>query len=467
MSKISKFMVRTRIAPSPTGENLHIGNVYTALINFAYAKKNNGKFIIRIEDTDRKRYVEGSEQRILASLLKMHLDYDEGPDKVGSYGPYRQSERLEIYHKYAQELIDKGHAEYVYYPMKGAGEKKDYTKKNDAKTSSPAVAENPPKTIKEMMSRGDWVIRMKIPRDEKIIIRDIIRGDIEFNSNDLSPQVIIKSDGYPTYHLGVVADDHLMEITHVIRAEEWLSSTPKHILLYKYFGWELPVFAHVSLLRNTDHSKLSKRKSPVWVSWFLEQGYLPDAILNFLALLAWSHPEEKEIFPMDEFIKLFDLKDLNTVAPIFDLQKLTWMNGEYMRMMNDEELMIKLLDFYKTDKDITDYLKNSKNLDLILDLAKSRMKTLKEFKDLVLFRVPELSIIEKNIAKIISDKFSVISNWNKDSILAAMREVLKESKVKGNLLYKIITGHESGLPLPESLEILGKEKTLERIKKVF
>jgi glutamyl-tRNA synthetase len=461
-------MVRTRIAPSPTGENLHIGNLYTALINFAYARKNKGKFIIRIEDTDRKRYVEGSEKRILSTLLKMHLDYDEGPDKAGTYGPYRQSERLEIYHKHAQELIDKGHAEFAYYPKEGAGEKKDYTKKNDVSFKAPTAENNPPKTIQEMISRGDWVIRMKIPRDEKIVVNDILRGDIEFNSNELSSQVIIKSDGYPTYHLGVVVDDHLMEITHVIRAEEWLSSTPKHILLYRYFGWELPVFAHVSLLRNPDHSKLSKRKSPVWVSWFLDEGYLPKAILNFLALLAWTHPKEKEIFPMEEFIQLFDLKDLNTVAPIFDLQKLTWMNGEYIRMMDDQDLKSLLLDFYKNDKDVLSVLKTNPGTEgLILGLAKTRMKTLKEFKVLVVPTIPALSNQEKTIAKIIFDKFSTISDWNRDAILTAMREIIKENKIKGSLLYKIITGYESGLPLPESLEILGKEKTLQRIKKTF
>jgi glutamyl-tRNA synthetase len=461
-------MVRTRIAPSPTGENLHIGNLYTALINFAYAKKNKGKFIIRIEDTDRKRYVEGSEKRILSSLLKMHLDYDEGPDKVGPYGPYRQSERLETYHKYAQELIDKGHAEFAYYPKEGAGEKKNYTKKNDSTIKAPTIKDAPPKTIEEMISRGDWVIRMKIPRDEKIIVHDIIRGDIEFDSNELSSQVIIKSDGYPTYHLGVVVDDYLMKITHVIRAEEWLSSTPKHILLYRYFDWELPVFVHVSLLRNPDHSKLSKRKSPVWVSWFLREGYLPEAILNFLALLAWTHPEEKEIFSMDEFIRLFDLKKLNTVAPIFDLQKLTWMNGEYIRQTQNSKFKTQISEFYSEDNDILDFLKNnSKDLDLILSLAKTRMKTLKEFRDLVLPITPVLSGEEKNTAKIIYDKFSAISNWNKDVILTAMREIIKENKIKGSLLYKIITGRETGLPLPESLEILGKEKTLERVKKAF
>jgi glutamyl-tRNA synthetase len=461
-------MVRTRIAPSPTGENLHIGNVYTALINFAYARKNNGKFIIRIEDTDRKRYVEGSEKRILLSLLKIGLDYDEGPDRVGSYGPYRQSERLDIYHKYAQELIDKGHAEFAYYPREGAGEKKDYSKKSEVVIISSRATGDPPKTIQEMMSRGDWVVRMKIPRGEKIVVHDVIRGDITFDANELSSQVIIKSDGYPTYHLGVVVDDHLMEISHVIRAEEWLSSTPKHVLLYQYFGWELPVFAHVSLLRNPDHSKLSKRKSPVWVSWFLEQGYLPQAILNFLALLAWSHPEEKEIFFLDEFIRLFDLKDLNTVAPIFDLQKLTWMNGEYIRMMSDGELKSLLVDFYKDDKDVSSVLNtNPKIIQSIIHLAKTRMKTLAEFKNLILPKNPELTDAEKGVAKNVLGKFSVVSAWNKETILTAMREILKEKKIKGNLLYKIITGFESGLPLPESLEILGKEKTLERIKNVI
>jgi len=459
-------MVRTRIAPSPTGENLHIGNLYTALINFAYAKKNNGKFIIRIEDTDRKRYVEGSEKRILLSLRQIGLDYDEGPDKAGPYGPYRQSERLDIYHKYAQLLLEKGHAEFAYYPKEGAGEKKDYTKKDETAAKAPTVKENPPATIQEMISRGDWVIRMKIPRDEKIVVHDIVRGDIEFETNELSSQVIIKSDGYPTYHLGVVVDDHLMEITHVIRAEEWLSSTPKHILLYRYFGWELPVLAHVSLLRNPDHSKLSKRKSPVWVSWFLEQGYLPEAILNFLAHLAWSHPEEKEIFSMEEFVKLFDLKDLNTVAPIFDLQKLTWMNGEYIRMMDDQLLKSKLLEFYKTDKEVSDILNAvPTTADLIISLAKTRMKTLAEFKNLALPKNPDLSAEEKNVAKNILNKFSEISDWKKDLILLAMKDAIKENKIKGSLLYKIITGYESGLPLPESLEILGKKKTLQRMEK--
>lgn len=459
-------MVRTRIAPSPTGENLHIGNLYTALINFAYARKNKGNFIIRIEDTDRKRYVEGSEKRILASLVMMHLNYDEGPDKSGPYGPYRQSERLETYHKYAQILVDKGHAEFAYYPKEGAGEKKDYSKKNNTEINSPVAVDKPPKTISEMTSRGDWVIRMKIPRDEKIIVHDIIRGDIEFDTNELSSQVIIKSDGYPTYHLGVVVDDYLMEITHVIRAEEWLSSTPKHILLYQYFGWKLPIFAHVSLLRNPDHSKLSKRKSPVWVSWFLDQGYLPQAILNFLALLAWSHPEEKEIFSIDEFIQLFDLKDLNTVAPIFDLQKLTWMNGEYIRMMDAQALKTTLVDFYKNDRDVLSVLEtNPITIDLIIGLAKTRMKTLAEFKNLVIPNKVELSKEEKKIAKITLEKFSAINDWNKDTILSAMKEVIKENKIKGSILYKIVTGYESGLPLPESLEILAKEKTLERVEK--
>lgn len=315
-------MVRTRIAPSPTGENLHIGNVYTALLNFAYAKKNNGKFIIRIEDTDRTRLVEGSEQRILQSLKWFGLFYDEGPDIGGPYAPYRQSDRKEIYRKYAEELIAQGHA---YYCFCDSTRLEEMRKKQQAE-KLPTIYDGFCKTTytkeeaAEKVKTEPHVIRLNVPEEGVTIVKDVIRGDVVFENKLIDDQVLLKSDGFPTYHLGVVVDDHLMGITHVIRAEEWISSAPKHVLLYQFFRWELPVFAHLPILRNADRSKLSKRKNPVWVSWYQKEGFLPEAMLNFLALMGWSHPEGKEIFSLEEFIQQFDIVDVKAVGPILILK---------------------------------------------------------------------------------------------------------------------------------------------------
>ncbi len=336
-------MVRVRIAPSPTGEDLHIGNVYTGLINWVFAKKHNGKFIIRIEDTDRHRFVEGSEEKILNTLKKFGISYDEGPDIGGPFAPYRQSERLEIYKKHAKELVD---SEKAYYCFCSEERLEDMRKAQMAKKQAPKYDRyclHNTTNAKERVSNGEkFVVRLLIPENREIAFTDLIRGKIIVKSNQLDDQVLVKSDGYPTYHMGVVVDDYLMKISHIIRAEEWIPSTPKHVLLYEAFGWELPVFAHLPILRNPDRSKLSKRKNPVWASWYFDQGFLPEAILNFLALLGWSHPEEKEIFSMDEFSALFELEDVKPVGPIFDLGKLRWMNGAYIRAMENNELVKRL-----------------------------------------------------------------------------------------------------------------------------
>jgi glutamyl-tRNA synthetase len=322
-------MIRTRIAPSPTGEDIHIGNLYTAYINWAFARKHDGKFIIRIEDTDRTRYVEGAEQKILQTIKDYGLDYDESVDKKGPYAPYRQSERLNIYKKYAEELIEKGKAYYCTCSKERLDEvrKKMIAEKKVPKYDKYCLNRQEEVT-KEIETGSSYVIRLNVPENFEVIFNDIIRGEIKINTNNIDDQVLMKSDGFPTYHLAVVIDDHLMEISHVIRAEEWISSTPKHILLYQAFGWKLPLFAHLPILRNPDKTKLSKRKNPVWASWYLEQGYLPDAILNYLALMGWSHPEEKEIFDKEEFIKVFSLERVSPVGPAFDPKKLEWMNGQ-------------------------------------------------------------------------------------------------------------------------------------------
>ena len=281
-------MVRVRIAPSPTGSP-HVGTAYIALFNYIFAKKHGGKFILRIEDTDRQRLVPGAEKEILEALDWLGLKYDEGP--------IRQSERLALYQKYARELVKEGAA----YEDEGA-------------------------------------IRQCVPKEGETKFVDEVRGTIVFANKNLDESVLLKSDGYPTYHLAVVVDDHLMGITHIIRGEEWLSSVPKHILLYQAFGWEIPQFAHLPLLRDPKRAKLGKRFGDVSLNWFKDEGFLPPALLNYLALLGWTHPEQKEIFDLEEMAEKFEFEDVNKAAPVFDLQKLTWLNGVYIRQMSVKNL---------------------------------------------------------------------------------------------------------------------------------
>jgi len=465
-------MIRTRIAPSPTG-NPHIGTIYQALFNYASAKKHQGKFIVRIEDTDRTRFVKGAEEVLFNSLDWFGLTEDESVRKGGEYGPYRQSERLTIYHKYAQELIEKGHGYYDYYKKEEAGKKNDYDK-NVKERILTHSNEKPPKSIEEMIKRGDWVVRMRVPKNRKITFTDEIRGEITFDTSEVTEQVLIKSDGFPTYHFAVVVDDHLMGITQILRAEEWLSSTPKHVLLYSYFDWEMPLIYHTATLRNPDKSKLSKRHGHTDVLWFKEEGYLPQTILNFLGLLGWTHPEEKEIFSLVEFIELFELKDIRPIAPIFDLTKLNWMNGVYIREMKVADLVKALKDYqsqFGEQKNIFDSL-DEKKFHEIVSLGQSRINTLKEFYPLIKHFLPDSEFVlendvSKEVAKTLQEEFGKISDWQKDAILDVLRAVLKKHSIRMPVLYTIVTGQERGLPLPESLEILGKEIVISRLHKVL
>jgi len=461
-------MVRTRIAPSPTGKP-HIGTIYQALFNYSFAKKHQGEFIVRIEDTDRLRFVEGAEEVIFDSLDWFALIENESARKGGEYGPYRQSERLELYHTYAQELIDKDKAYFAYYKKEESGKRNDYDKNPQVRIIT-QTDEKPPKTIKEMIERGNWIVRMRVPRDKKVSFIDEIRGEVSFEPDQISEQVIIKSDGYPTYHLAVVVDDHLMKITHVVRAEEWISSTPKHVLLYRYFGWDLPKFYHTPDLRNPDKSKLSKRHGHTDVTWYREEGFLPQAILNFLGLMGWTHPEEKEIFPLDEFIGLFDLKDIRAVGPIFDLTKLTWMNGEYIRALSIDELANVIKDYY-ANTEVSFASLDEEKFKKIVVLAQSRIDTLKQFEPLIKHFFPKSPFYtsskeDKAIAKSLQEEFENVSEWKAEAILEVLRTVLKRHSIRMPVLYTIITGQERGLPLPESLEILGKEEVLSRLQKI-
>ncbi len=459
--KKSSF-VRTRIAPSPTGDDIHIGNLYTALINFAVSKKNQGQFIIRIEDTDRTRYRTGAEEKILSSIKAFGLEYQEGPDIGGPFAPYRQSERLDFYKKYAEQLVVQGDAYYCFCTRERLDElrQSQILEKKTPRYDKHCL--HHVKNAHERITAGDvYVIRLNVKPGENIVFHDLIRGEVEIQSSEVDDQVLLKSDGYPTYHLGVVVDDYLMQISYIIRAEEWISSTPKHVLLYKAFGWEMPKFAHVPILRNPDKSKLSKRKNPVWASWYLEEGFLPEAVLNYLALLGWSHPEEKEIFTLDEFIETFDLKDVKTVGPVFDITKLRWMNQQYIQNLSDHELLEHLDSYYNGEF-------SQEKMEELLPLVKTRMETLKDFRELtaLFFADPQITprdSVEIQIAGSLTEKLGALSVWDKDEIMNVLREVLSEYSIRMPVLYYIFTGKERGLPLPESLAIQGKQKTVERL----
>ena len=338
--------IRVRFAPSPTGF-LHVGGLRTALYNFLYARRNGGVFILRIEDTDRTRFVEGAVQNLIESLRWAGLDYDEGPGKGGSVGPYIQSERTAIYKQHALMLVEQGKAYYAF----DSEEELEAMRKQQEKLRIPPKYDRralklTPGEVKQKLESGvPGVIRMKVPEAETIAIDDIIRGRVEFESDRLDDQVLVKSDGFPTYHLANVVDDHLMGVTHVIRGEEWLPSTPKHLLLYRYFGWELPAFAHLPLLLNPDRSKMSKRRMQdgkqvdVFVEDYRKRGYLPEALVNFVALLGWNPGTEQEIFSLQELTEAFSLERVGKSGAVFNIAKLDWMNSVYLRELSDADLI--------------------------------------------------------------------------------------------------------------------------------
>ncbi len=463
-----QVMIRLRMAPSPTGE-YHIGHIRTVLYNFAFAKKNDGKFIIRIEDTDRERFVEGAIDRILDVITAYGFSWDEGPRVEGKFGPYIQSERLPLYKKYAEELIEKKAAYYCFCsPERLTQMREEQKRKGIASTRYDKLClKLSQEEVKKNLADGmKYVIRLNVSGNRIISFDDVVFGKIGVNSSEIDDQVLLKSDGFPTYHLAVVIDDHLMEITHVMRGNDWLPSTPKHILLYEAFGWEIPTYIHLPNLKELGASKkLSKRYGPVSAKEFLDEGYLPEALNNFLMFLGWNPGTEKELYSLEEFIQDFDIHKIHKVDLVsFDREKLTWMNGEYIRNERTEIITEKLKNFYKNDQEIIAFFNQEKNYILaVVSLAQTRMKTLKEFRDLVLPVKISLLEDEKKIAEDIKKEFMNISIWNREAILAAMRTVLSSHKAKGSVLYKIFTGREKGLPLPEMLELLGQEQTVKRL----
>jgi glutamyl-tRNA synthetase len=492
--------VRTRVAPSPTGDP-HVGTAYMSLFNLAFTRQQGGQFVLRVEDTDRARFREDSEAQLYDTLAWLGLHWDEGPDIGGPFAPYRQSERLETYRPYVERLLEDGHAYYCWCSKERLDQMREIQQKTKQPTGYDRLCVG--KTREERAALPGFsetpVVRMLVPDDVPLVFDDVIRGKVSAPRPD--DQVILKADGFPTYHLAVVVDDHLMGITHVVRGEEWISSTPKHVLLYRWLGLEPPAFAHMPLLRNTDKSKISKRKNPAArLTWFREQGYLPEALVNFLALLAYPPQQDAEgadveVFTFDAFSRTFDWAKVNPIGPIFDLKKLDWLNGVYIRSLEVGEFASRLLPYLVADGVLgeTQSLGELARLKSVAELIQTRMALLTEAPALVRpFFVgdDQLVIDEDARAQLKDDAPAVLdaalkvlgdiddhgtgvlgtgSPWNAAGIEEALRAAIVDGLgIKPRLAFgplrTAVSGARISPPLFESMEILGKTSTLSRLR---
>ncbi len=473
--------VRVRFAPSPTGY-LHIGGLRTALYNYLFAKKNNGTFILRIEDTDKTRFVEGAIENLIDSLKWAGVDYDEGPGKDGGFGPYIQSERLDLYNQYAKKLIENGNAYYAFDTPEEIeqarqiqqNQKADFKYKRNQMRNQITLGEE--ETNRLLESGASFVIRLKVPENKLVKFKDIIRGEVIVNSNEVDDQVLLKSDGYPTYHLANVVDDYLMQISHVIRGEEWLPSTPKHVLLYEAFGWNTPSFAHLPLLLNKDKSKLSKRQGSVAVEDFRDKGYLRDALVNFVALLGWNPTADREIYSINELIENFHLEKVNKAGAVFDTQKLDWMNQQYLKNLPTETLAILLANELKK---IGNILLPVSYLEKVVNLFKERVTFISE----IFLNAPYMfdSIKEfefeyfkkhwkentKPLIELLVKKLEGIEDFSHTYLHDRINEFNEEQGIKlKEIIHPIrlmITGKSSGAGMFETMETLGKDECIKRM----
>ena len=464
----------TRIAPSPTGDP-HVGTAYIALFNYAWARRNGGRFIVRIEDTDRARYVPGAEERILAALKWLGLSYDEGPDVGGPHGPYRQSERLPLYQKYAEELLKRGWA----YRAFETPEELEQIRKE--KGGYDGRARNiPPEEAEERARRGEpHVIRLKVPRPGTTEVKDELRGVVVYDNQEIPDVVLLKSDGYPTYHLANVVDDHLMGVTDVIRAEEWLVSTPIHVLLYRAFGWEAPRFYHMPLLRNPDKTKISKRKSHTSLDWYKAEGFLPEALRNYLCLMGFSMPDGREIFTLEEFIQAFTWERVSLGGPVFDLEKLRWMNGKYIReVLSLEEVAERVKPFLREaglSWESEAYLRRA------VELMRPRFDTLKEFPEKARYLFTEDYPVSEKAQRKLEEGLPLLKElyprlraqeeWTEAALEALLRGFAAEKGVKlgqvAQTLRAALTGSLDTPGLFEILALLWKERALRRLERAL
>ncbi|MDQ2077159.1 glutamate--tRNA ligase [Marinimicrobium sp. ABcell2] len=466
--------VRTRIAPSPTGDP-HVGTAYIALFNQCFARQHGGQFVLRIEDTDQTRSTAESEQAILDSLRWLGLEWDEGPDVGGDYGPYRQSERMSSYRQYAEELVEKGHA---FYCFASAEELDEMRREQQARGETPkydgrglALSQD---EVQARLAAGEpHVIRMKIPESGSCRIPDMLRGDIEIEWSQVDMQVLLKADGMPTYHLANVVDDHLMAITHVIRGEEWINSAPKHLKLYEYFGWEAPTLCHLPLLRNPDKSKLSKRKNPTSILYYQRMGYLPEAVLNYLGRMGWSMPDEREKFSLAEMLAHFDINRVSLGGPIFDVEKLSWLNGLWIREnLSTEQLANRL----------QDWALNRDNLMKVLPHAQPRMETLSDFAPLTSFLASGMLPVtetdfssnkldlddQKRVLQFALWRLEALRTWERDAIFEELKTLSGQMAIKLKELlaplFVAIAGTTASFSVMDSMTLLGPDMSRARLR---
>jgi len=476
--------VRVRYAPSPTGFP-HVGNIRTALFNWLFARHHGGKFILRIEDTDVARRVEGAVEVILESLRWLGLDWDEGPEVGGEHGPYFQSQRLQIYQPIAQRLVEEGQAYLCYC----SPQELEQMRQEQIRRKQPPRYDRRCRNLSEEQRRSleaegrTPVVRFKTPLEGETKFQDLIRGEITFKNELLDDFVLLKSDGYPTYHLASVVDDHLMQISHVLRADEWLSSTPRHVLLYQALGWEPPLFAHLSMILGPDRSKLSKRHGATSITEFQEQGYLPEAVLNFLALLGWSLDDHTEILSREELVRYFSLERIGKTAAIFDHQKLRWMNGVYLRKLSPEEFLERLLPFL--ERDLPPEARKSLSRDYVAQIApliQERITLLGEAAEYTLFFfLDELSydptlLLNRGLSAkdarqalhISLEKLEALGDFSAESLEGLLRPLASELGLKTGQLFGLlrvaVTGRTAAPPLFQTMAVLGRERCLRRIE---
>lgn len=477
----NQIPARTRVAPSPTGDP-HVGTAFMALFDLAWARKTGGQFVLRIEDTDQARLVEGSEQQIYDSLEWLGLQPDEGPHVGGEFGPYRQSERLDTYRPYVEQLIADGHAYHCWCSSERLKEMRDeQARTKQANTGYDRMCHGMTKEERAKLPgfTETPVVRMLIPDDVPLTFDDIIRGEVKAPRPD--DQVILKTDGFPTYHMAVVVDDHLMGVNTVVRGEEWISSTPKHILLYQWLGWDVPAFAHMPLLRNTDKSKISKRKNPAArLMWFKEEGYLPEAVRNFLQLLGYAGDDENEVKSFDDFVAEFSWSKVNTVGPIFDLKKLDWLNGHYIRTLSADELADRIVAWAREFGQWSDEM-DEDVLRAAVPIIQERLVLLKDalpqldylFASDVEFEADAVAALKEDAGEVLDAAIEVTRDVDMapDAIQAALRERICEGMgIKPKFAFAplrvALSGRRVSPPLFESMEILGREETIRRLEKL-
>lgn len=466
--------VRTRVAPSPTGDP-HVGTAYIALFSLCLARKAGGQFILRIEDTDQARCTAGSEQAIMDSLRWLGLEWDEGPDVGGPHGPYRQSERKGIYREYADGLIHKGHAFTCFCTSDRLSElrKQQMEAKGKVGYDGHCIGLSSDEVQNRVRAGESHVVRMKVPQEGMCEIKDSLRGDIHIDYAQVDMQVLLKHDGMPTYHLAVVVDDHLMGITDIVRGEEWISSTPKHVLLYDYFGWDRPRYHHLPLLRNPDKSKLSKRKNPTSISFYQRMGYLPEALINYLGMMGWTMPNGEEKFSLADMVEHYDPERTSLGGPVFDVEKLSWLNGRYIR----EDLSCEQF----ADK-VQEWALNRDYLMQIVPLIQKRVDRFSDVEGLTghfLSGLPELTEASfahkkleldeiKRILLFVSYRLDATRDWNAEALQAVLANLGEQMGLSiRELLFPLfvaIAGKPVSTPMFETLEILGPDMSRARVR---